>query len=271
MIIDFHTHAFPDKIAAQTVAALAKSGNTKPYSDGTADGLLDALKRAGASIAVNQPVLTKPSQFESVVRFAGELNSRDYGAERIISFAGMHPGEEDIEGKVEEIYNKGFLGIKIHPDYQGAYIDDSAYVRIVSAAKRHGLIVLTHSGLDIGFVGQPIKCTPRRVLKLLDAVGGYDKLVLAHIGASEMFDEVLGLLSGEDVYFDTAYCLRSAGKELFTKILEKHGEDKILFGSDSPWRDIFEEVEIIKSYGFGEKTEEKILSENAIKLLGLTF
>ena len=136
MIIDFHTHVFPEKIAAPTVAALAKSANQTPYSDGTVDGLLASLARAGASIAVNQPVLTKPSQFDSIVRFAEGINSRSYEGERIISFGGMHPLEEDVEGKMKLLSEKGFLGIKIHPDYQGTFIDDPAYVRILLAAKR---------------------------------------------------------------------------------------------------------------------------------------
>ena len=269
MIIDFHTHVFHEKIAARTVSALAASANLTPYSDGTADGLLASLKRAGASIAVNMPVLTKPTQFEVVTSFAKELNSRSYGNERIISFGGIHPADEDIPGKVKRLFDEGFLGIKIHPDYQGAYIDDQAYVSIISEAKKYGLTVLTHSGVDAAYVGQPIRCTPRRVLNLLDKVGGYDKFVLAHIGANEDFSSVFELLCGEDVYFDTALCLRLVEKELFYKIVEKHGDDRILFGSDSPWRDTGEEVKILKSYNFGRETEEKILSENAKRLLGI--
>ena len=73
MIIDFHTHVFPDKIAARTVAALEKNGNATAYSDGTASGLINSLRRAGADVAVNLPVLTSPTQFESITRFAGEI------------------------------------------------------------------------------------------------------------------------------------------------------------------------------------------------------
>ena len=57
MIIDFHTHIFPDKIAAGAVSSLAKKGGIPPYSDGTEAGLISALASAGASLAVNLPVL----------------------------------------------------------------------------------------------------------------------------------------------------------------------------------------------------------------------
>ena len=269
MIIDFHTHAFPDKIAGATVDFLAKKANIKPHSDGTVSGLLASLDRAGADIGVNLPVLTKPGQFDSILKFASELNEREYTGQRIISFGGIHPAEEDIEGRLLAVKNAGILGIKIHPDYQGTYFDDPAYVKIVESAKSLGLIVITHAGFDAAYPGQPIKCTPERVLRLLDKVGGYDKLVLAHIGGNELDAEVYSVLAGLDVYFDTAYSLRSVSEENFKRILEKHGEDKILFGSDSPWRDISEEIDIIRSYKLGKSTEEKIFSKNAIKLLGI--
>ncbi len=269
MIIDFHTHVFPERIAAATVAALAKSANATPYSDGTVAGLLSSLNAAGVSLAVNLPVLTKPRQFDGILRFAEELNREKADGAQILSFAGIHPDEEDIEGRLDAVLAFGIKGVKIHPDYQGRFIDDERYVRIVSYAKRLGLIVVTHAGLDGAYVGQPIKCTPERVLRLLDRVGGYSKLVLAHIGGAELSDQVLELLAGEDVYFDTAFSLPKIGEGMFKKILEKHGDERILFATDSPWRDIARDVEIMKGYSLGKETENRIFSENAIKLLGL--
>ena len=40
MIIDFHTHMFPDKIAARTIDFLSKTGgDMNPFTDGTWKGL----------------------------------------------------------------------------------------------------------------------------------------------------------------------------------------------------------------------------------------
>ena len=269
MIIDFHTHVFPEKIAKKTVEVLAEKSNNPPHSDGTVSGLISALGEAGADVAINLPVITKAEQFESVLQFASALNARKYEGERIISFAGIHPDIDDPFEKLSEVKRCGILGIKIHPDYQNTYIDDDRYVRIFEAAKRLGLIVVTHSGLDGAYVGQPIKCTPRRVLNLLDKIGGYEKLVLAHIGANEMFDEVYSELCGLDVYFDTAYSLHGISEDLFKKILEKQGDGKILFDTDSPWQSIKSEADIIKGFKLGGDTERKIFSENALKILGI--
>ena len=77
------------------------------------------------------------------------------------------------------------------------------------------------------------------------------------------------LLAGEDVYFDTAYILHSIGEEQFKRILDKHGSDRILFATDSPWQNIAREVEIIKEFKLGDESEERIFSLNARKLLGI--
>ena len=77
------------------------------------------------------------------------------------------------------------------------------------------------------------------------------------------------MLCGKNVYFDTAYILRFIGEDRFKRILEKHGEDKILFASDSPWSDIKGDVEILKSFSLNKNTEKKLFCENAKKLLGI--
>ena len=269
MIIDFHTHIFPEKIAARTIALLSEKGSMMPFSDGTVEGLLDKMEKAGVTVAVTLPVVTNPSQFDSVNRFAADINEQFRDKERkLISFAGIHPDCEDIEAKMAFIKKSGFLGVKIHPDYQGTFIDDEKYVKILECAKEHDLIVVTHAGVDSAYRDVPVKCTPERALRLIRRVP-HAKLVLAHLGANEMSDDVLELLAGEDVYFDTAVVLKNTSEETFKKILAKHGANKILFASDSPWSSIKGDVEIIKSFSLDKNTENKIFSENAKKLLGI--
>lgn len=269
MIIDFHTHVFPDKIARRTVDLLAAKADIPPFSDGTVDGLLARMEEGGVDVAVNLPVLTNPSQFDSVNRFARELNLRFAGKGRgIVSFAGIHPACDGIEEKMAWIKENGFLGVKIHPDYQETFISDEGYVRILRAAKELDLIVVTHSGVDGGYKGRPVRCTPSLIRVLLEKVQ-HSKLVLAHLGANEMSREVLDLICGEDVYLDTAYVLRFIGKERFLEIVEKHGRDKILFATDSPWSDPQIDTKLLRSFVSDPQTLAMIFSENAQKLLHL--
>lgn len=106
MVIDFHTHAFPDKIAEKTIAILADRSGTAASTDGTVDGLIGSMKDAGVDISVVLPVVTKPSQFESINAFAERINSLP----GIISFGGIHPDCEDSEKKIDALADAGFRG-----------------------------------------------------------------------------------------------------------------------------------------------------------------
>ena len=269
MIIDFHTHVFPDKIAQKTISLLSEKGGIPAFSDGTVTGLLDRMEKAGVDIAVTLPVVTNPLQFESINRYAESINSAFLNEKRrLISFAGIHPLCEDIDKKMDYIANAGFRGIKIHPDYQQTFINHEGYIKILECARANDLTVITHAGIDVGYRDMPVRCTPTLAKEVIKKVPGV-KLVLAHLGASEMPDDVYEILCGEDVYLDTAYVLRFTKPETFKKILKKHGEDRILFATDSPWSDIDGDVEILRSYNLPDTTLNKILYENAKELLKL--
>lgn len=270
-LVDFHTHCFPDKIANATVFALHNNSGAIPHTDGTLDGLLNNLQNANGTIAVNLPVLTKPTQFESVAKFAIEINKRFADSSvKVISFGGMHPACENIEEKMQFLKDNGIKGVKIHPDYQETFIDDDGYIIILEMAKKLDMIVVTHSGVDDGYKDKPVLCTPDRVLKVIEKVN-HNKFVLGHYGAHRQWEEVYDKLAGKDVYFDTAFTFGSIDKELFLKILEKHGEDKVLFATDCPWHDINADKLALLSFGLSRETLEKIAYKNACKLLNISL
>ncbi len=270
MIIDFHTHIFPEKIASKTIAHLENLAGGHASTDGTIEGLLTNMKRGGCDIGITLPVLTKATQFDSVTRFALEVNQifAEKSYPKLISFGGMHPECEDIYGKMQYLKDNGIKGVKIHPDYQNTFIDDPGYIKILECAKEMDLIVVTHAGVDDGYIGQPVKCPPELTRKVIDKVG-HSKFVLAHYGGSKQWEDVYNLIAGDDVYLDTAFTFNNIDKDMFMKILSKHGEDKVLFATDCPWRDIGEDVNILKSFGLSLDTLDKIFYKNAIKLLGL--
>ena len=122
MIIDFHTHIFPDKIAVKTIEHLEKVGGVKAATDGTLKGLLTSMEQCGVDLSVILPVATKPTQFENIQSFAKSVNEQYAG--RLISFGGIHPDCEDYKKELDTIKAMGLIGIKLHPDYQGVMIDD---------------------------------------------------------------------------------------------------------------------------------------------------
>ena len=114
MVIDMHTHIFPEKIAAKTLELLAGRIHIEPYTNGMADGLAASAKAAGIDLAVILPVVTKPSQFESINKFALQFREGP-----LYSFGGIHPASETYKEQIRQMKDMGFTGIKLHPDYQG--------------------------------------------------------------------------------------------------------------------------------------------------------
>lgn len=260
MIIDFHTHMFPDKIARGTLEFLEGACKTRPCTDGTYKGLLSSTRRAGVDISVALPVVTKPSQFHSVNEFASH-----YQEGQIISFGGIHPEEEDYKEQLKQLKNMGFKGIKLHPDYQDMYFDDIRYKRIVSYASELGLIVSVHAGVDPK-CPQDVHCTPKMAEEMLLEVQPA-MLVLAHFGGNEMWDDVERYLVGRDVYLDTAVVLDTMDEEQFVRMVRNHGADKVLFATDSPWRDQREFVERMQRIPLTDEEREQIFAGTARKLL----
>ena len=54
-----------------------------------------------------------------------------------------------------------------------------------------------------------------------------------------------------------------------SRIIESHGAEKILLGSDMPWSRTDNEILFIKSLGLSQDEEKMILGGNAARLLGI--
>lgn len=263
MVIDFHTHIFPDKIAARSIVHLENASGITAATDGTLQGLLDSMEKNQVDLSVILPVVTKPSQFESVNQFAAEVNEKYKG--RLISFGGIHPDSEDYRAELDRIKELGLPGVKLHPDYQGVMIDDPRYMNIIEYADSLGLMIVVHAGIDIG-LPEPVHCPPDKARKVLDILHP-DKLILAHLGGWKQWNEVYELLAGEQVYFDTSFTFDYIEQDVFLKILDKHGYEKVLFATDSPWSDAKRAVEVVKSLPIEEEAVDAILCKNARNLL----
>lgn len=269
MIIDLHTHIFPDQMAAATIAELESHlpAGRKACSDGTLSGLLSTARSGGVTFSVLLPVVTAPKQFDSVNRFA-EAAAKNEG---IISFGGIHPDNDHIEERLQNLKERGFKGIKLHPDYQHCYINDDRYIRIIRTCVELDLMVSIHAGVDIGYP-DPVHCPPKLTLEMLNKVYGSEEaekahIILAHLGGHAMYDEVENLLAGKNVYLDTAYSLDQLPAEQLMRLIRKHGADHILFGTDSPWTNQKQQADYLRSLPLTEEEKERILWKNASEFL----
>jgi len=264
MIIDIHAHVFPDRLAAKAIAELAEciDFTYHPVSDGTVSGLLNRMDEWGIDVSVLQPVVTKQSQFKTINEWTADVQS-----DRIISFGGIYPHTDDFKRDIDFVVSLGLKGLKLHPEYQDFILDDDHMLKLYDYALSKGLILFFHAGVDTAYP-PPVKSTPRQFARLVDMMPG-GVIVASHLGGYEQWDEVEAELAGKDIYFDTATGFEYFSKEQFLRILEKHGADKILFGSDAPWSNALTEMEHINGLPIPESDKAAILGGTARKLLNI--
>lgn len=260
MIIDFHTHCFPDKLAPKAISNLSyHAGGLEYYTDGTAGGLIDSMDKYGVDVSVVMNIATNPHQQQSVNNFAASINS-----DRLISFGSVHPDSENVFEELERIKDMGLKGIKFHPEYQEFYVDEERMKPIYKKISELGLITLFHAGYDIGF-GLTNRCSPKR---LANALKWFDAPVIAaHWGGWCCWQDVEDYLCSKDVYFDTSFGSGTIPRPIAMEIIEKHGVDKILFGTDTPWHTPKHEMRLLDTLGLSDSEKDKIYYQNARFLL----
>ena len=282
MIIDIHTHTFPDKLAEKTVYRLGDIAHIVPQTDATNLQLRASMKEAGIDRSVILPVATNVRQVEKINLSAIRINE-SYSETGIFSLGAMHPAYEKYEEELEKIKAAGLKGIKLHPVYQGMDIDDPQCIKLLKKARDLDLVVVTHAGEDIGYPGVH-HCSPKMCRNVMDQIPDL-KIVLAHMGGWNQWQEAVEYLLDTNAFLDTAFSLypvhmyedsyftdhhfRMMEKEEFLDMIRQFGAERILFGTDCPWANQKEYMDLISSLPLSKEEKDKILGENANVLFKL--
>lgn len=261
MVIDFHTHFYPDKVAAKAIAFCSEKIGF--FADGTRAGLEESMRRSGIDLAVALPVVNTPANSASIHAWAVRENHSP-----ILMLGGIHPDEPDPLKTLGAIAAAGLPGIKVHPEYQQFRFDEERLFPVWEKCEKLGLIVVTHAGWDAMYE-PPYHSDPESLAKFHRRFPGL-RLVLAHLGGMAMWDAVEKYLADMEVYLDLAMVAREyITPEQLTRIIRAHGAEKILFGTDSPWYDQKKQLEFICSLPLSPSEQERIFFRNAAELLKL--
>lgn len=267
MLIDFHTHFYPEDIAKNTIKKLSLQAGFNFYGEGTIDSLKKFMIADGVYISINAPVATKPGQVKSINKKMIEYNSKE---KNIICLGAMHPlfnKTGDVKEEIEYLAKNNIKGIKMHPEYQNFYPDDGGLKKIYEECIKNNLFILFHSGADAAFDFDVTKGIPKRFRQVIKSCPDL-KIILAHMGGYHMWEYVYKELVGLNVYFDTALCNEIEDNALAC-LIKEHGYDKIIFGTDFPWERAYILKEKIKKVTNSEDIRQQIFYQNASKLLGL--
>lgn len=259
-IADAHAHIFPSKIAAKATKSIGDFYETEMFNEASKEKLLETGGKIGVSKYLVCSSAVTPNQASHINKFiARECKKED----RFIGLAALHPKMEDYKEEIEKAVSYGLRGVKIHSDFQRVDIDDDDTIDFYKEIARNNLPVLFHMGDKRYDYSSPI-----RLKNLMSKVPDL-KVMAAHFGGYNRWEDVKSLEPSENLYFDTSSSLTEIGKDTALKLIEKFGVDKFFFGTDFPMWEPKEELERFLSLGLSKSENEKILYGNFAKFFNI--
>lgn len=259
-IIDTHAHIYPDKIAAKAVRNISGFYDLTAYSDGSIRSLAESGSQIGVRAFVVHSTATKREQVQSINNFIIEAVRENPS---FVGYATLHfdMTRSEIEQEVKRFTDEGLRGVKLHPDFQKFYIDDSCMFDIYDICQEAGLPILIHTG-DPRYETS----RPQRLAKMAKA---YPKLIFigAHFGGYGRWEEVECYKDTSNVYFDTSSSLFIMQKKEPERIIEMLSSDRFFFATDYPLFTHAHELKRFMKLDLSEDVREKILYKNAERVL----
>jgi uncharacterized protein len=207
-------------------------------------------------------ICSEPALFSEPV--AGNLEGEDMCRQYKNRFSGYlvyNPlYEESLKPKLDEFFSRDFfVGFKIFSDYWRIAIDDPRNKVVWEYANKYSLPILIHTWN--GTYSSP------SLLK--DVVGNYPNatFILGHSGGPDdgRREAENLVLTYPNVMLE--FCGSFTGSSLWQKTIQKVGNDRILFGSDTCLHDLSWEMGRFLSIPLADNELIPILGENMKKIL----
>ncbi len=279
MIIDFHTHIFPDKVSENrekyfgnepAFKLLYSSPKSKLVG---AEKLIEVMDENGVDKTV---VFGFPWKNDEYFRMHNDyiLESVLKYPDRLIGFACFDPFNVNAENETARCLEGGLSGLGELAFYTTG-IDEESLKRlspVMEICRKKNAPALIHTNEPVGHY-YPGK-TPNTLLEIYNLIKRFpeNKIVLAHWGGGIFFFNLLKKEVKEslrNVYFDTAASPYLYDLHIYRQAKDIIGGDKILFGSDYPLLKPERYFNEIKSAGLENEDIEKILGITASTLLNL--
>jgi uncharacterized protein len=236
---DTHTHVFHPKIAEKAINQLQTHYGIKPQGTGVLDDLLARADRAGIGRVVVHTAATDPSQVIPANNWAMDMERQ---SKRVTAFGTLHPDYAEPEKELARLRAAGIKGLKFHPDFQGFFLDDPKFYRLMEIIGDEFTLMI-----HIGDAKAPEK-NPSCPIKMAKLRRAFPKprLIAAHLGGYSHWRCAVENLAGLDVFFDTSSSLSFIDDDTLRELIAKHPMEQLLFGSDYPLFDPADEIALVK-------------------------
>lgn len=260
MIIDSHAHVWPDQIAK-----LALTANQLPdlvaRGDGTVGGLSGDMERSGVDVSCCLGIANQARHVEAVNRFVGGLADESH-----IPFGTVHV-DLPVADNLESLRRHGVSAVKIHPLFQGFALDDPRLWEIFEAFGEE-IAVITHVGE--GSTPEANRLSNPAMIRDIARQFPRLRLIACHFGGYKLLDDAEELLRDVDVVLETSWppSLATLRPERVRRLIENHGAERVVFGSDWPMCSPAAEIRAIEALGLTDAATKQVLGGTMARMLG---
>ncbi len=238
------------------------------------ESLDEQMKEAGITrsvlYAVDAPVIYASNEY--VAKLC------DDAPDKRIGFASVNPLKENASEIIEKaIKNLGLKGCKLHPPLQNFMPNDEKVFPFYETLQKLNIPVVFHIGTTP--FGASVKLSYANPILIDDVACAFPKLkiMLTHLGTLWDREAFMVVEKNPNVFIDTSACLYEIPQLLTQNLIDRIGEDKIIFGTDYPTpldrknkHRMKSFVDCINALNIDDKIKEKIFSKNFKKMMGLT-
>jgi predicted TIM-barrel fold metal-dependent hydrolase len=281
-IFDSHTHLFSPAVIANVSRrkGLAEALHLEIDKAAKRTGKA-ALKHELQAAEIHGSLLLPTAPMDAVRKVNDLFLETIRGEESLLTAGTLHPFYPDIDGEIERLSNHNVRALKFSSFSQGIDLEAeetfSLFDKICSHNQSHKAqffaILDTFYRADFYF-GVPGKhvTTPEKLARLVTSFPGIN-FVGAHMGGlMAPFGEIEKyLIPHKNLYLETSNAAHVLPREEFLHLLNYHGPERILFGTDWPWFGHKEEAALIRGLlqeaGFSLQEQSEVFGGNIFRLL----
>ena len=266
MVVDAHVHLFPDFLFTPVWQWFEKFGWPIRYQLSSEDIIGFFLSHGIGHIVALQYAHKAGLARELNVYMADICRSHP----QVTGMATVYPGEKDAASILEQAFENGLSGVKLHCHVQCFDMNDRSMHAIYEVCAAHRKPLIMHVGREPKSPAYP--CDPYelcRADKLELVLKEYPQLrvCVPHLGADEFEPYRRMIEKYDNLWLDTTMMLAEYLPMEFIPDLAKFRNDRIMYGTDFPnlpyaWD---REIKRLVRQNLSPDALAKILGQNAVE------
>jgi predicted TIM-barrel fold metal-dependent hydrolase len=282
LIIDSHVHLFSPKVIENVSQKTGLVERLHLRVQGAEERItLDKLKQTMHQAHIDTCLLLPTAGKDGVAKTNDRYWKITQETTGVLTAGTLHPGYPDNPVEIERFKNRGIKGIKFSSFSQGFALDAPGTIDLFNLLHRENkdqnqqfFVVLDTFYEAHRFFGTSPRytTTPERLGRLVKQFQGIP-FIAAHMGGlTAPFEDICNYLPpSSNLFLDTSNTAHTLSKQEFIHLLNTHGAEHVIFGTDWPWFDPAAEMALISAYleevGFSLKDKDAVFGGNIARLL----